>query len=220
MYLCNIKKMKVSRFTFNMFGVNTYILWDDISREALIVDPGMINEKEQKEIKTFLDANNLNLKHLINTHMHIDHAFGISYVKENYNLKLECNLEDQFLAQRLNEQANMFGLPIPMSDLQIDKDLKDGEKIQLGDEHISILHVPGHSPGSVVLYAPQSNFIISGDVLFNTSIGRTDLPGGNYAQLINAINNKLMTLPDDVIVYPGHGPETSIGYEKQNNPYL
>lgn len=220
MYLCNIKKMKVSRFTFNMFGVNTYILWDDISREALIVDPGMINEKEQKEIKTFLDANNLNLKHLINTHMHIDHAFGISYVKENYNLKLECNLEDQFLAQRLNEQANMFGLPIPMSDLQIDKDLKDGEKIQLGDEHISILHVPGHSPGSVVLYAPQSNFIISGDVLFNTSIGRTDLPGGNYAQLINAINNKLMTLPDDVIVYPGHGPETSISYEKQNNPYL
>lgn len=220
MYLCNIKKMKVSRFTFNIFGVNTYILWDDISREALIVDPGMINEKEQKEIKTFLDANNLNLKHLINTHMHIDHAFGISYVKENYNLKLECNLEDQFLAQRLNEQANMFGLPIPMSDLQIDKDLKDGEKIQLGDEHISILHVPGHSPGSVVLYAPQSNFIISGDVLFNTSIGRTDLPGGNYAQLINAINNKLMTLPDDVIAYPGHGPETSIGYEKQNNPYL
>ena len=203
-----------------MFGVNTYILWDDISREALIVDPGMINEKEQKEIKAFLDANNLNLKHLINTHMHIDHAFGISYVKENYNLKLECNLEDQFLAQRLNEQANMFGLPIPMSDLQIDKDLKDGEKIQLGDEHISILHLPGHSPGSVVLYAPQSNFIISGDVLFNTSIGRTDLPGGNYAQLINAINNKLMTLPDDVIVYPGHGPETSIGYEKQNNPYL
>ena len=212
--------MKVSRFTFNMFGVNTYILWDDISREALIVDPGMINEKDQKEIKAFLDANNLNLKHLINTHMHIDHAFGISYVKENYNLKLECNLEDQFLAQRLNEQANIFGLPIPMSDLQIDKDLKDGEKIQLGDEHISILHVPGHSPGSVVLYAPQSNFIISGDVLFNTSIGRTDLPGGNYAQLINAINNKLMTLPDDVIVYPGHGPETSIGYEKQNNPYL
>ena len=212
--------MKVSRFTFNMFGVNTYILWDNISREALIVDPGMINEKEQKEIKAFLDANNLNLKHLINTHMHIDHAFGISYMKENYNLKLECNLEDQFLAKRLNEQANMFGLPIPMSDLQIDKDLKDGEKIQLGDEHISILHVPGHSPGSVVLYAPQSNFIISGDVLFNTSIGRTDLPGGNYAQLINAINNKLMTLPDDVIVYPGHGPETSIGYEKQNNPYL
>lgn len=212
--------MKVSRFTFNMFGVNTYILWDDISREALIVDPGMINEKEQKEIKAFLDANNLNLKHLINTHMHIDHAFGISYMKENYNLKLECNLEDQFLAKRLNEQANMFGLPIPMSDLQIDKDLKDGEKIQLGDEHISILHVPGHSPGSVVLYAPQFNIIISGDVLFNTSIGRTDLPGGNYAQLINAINNKLMTLPDDVIVYPGHGPETSIGYEKQNNPYL
>ncbi len=212
--------MKVSRFTFNMFGVNTYILWDDISKEALIVDPGMINEKEQNEIKAFLDANGLSLRHLINTHMHIDHAFGISYMKENYNLKLECNLEDQFLAQRLNEQANMFGLPISMEVLQIDVDLKDGEKIQLGDEYLKILHMPGHSPGGIILYAPQSNFIISGDVLFNTSIGRTDLPGGNYTQLIDAISNKLMTLPDDVVVYPGHGPETSIGYEKQNNPYL
>ena len=212
--------MKVSRFTFNMFGVNTYILWDDISKEAVIVDPGMINENEQKKIDSFLETNNLSLTHLINTHMHIDHAFGISYVKNNYNLKLECNLEDQFLAQRLKEQANMFGLPISIEDLQIDIDLKDGDRIQLGDEDIFILHMPGHSPGSIILYAQQSNFIISGDVLFNTSIGRTDLPGGNYAQLINAIKNKLLILPEDVTVYPGHGSETSIGYEKQNNPYL
>ena len=212
--------MKVSRFTFNMFGVNTYILWDDFSKDAMIIDPGMIEMAERHIIDSFIEQNRLNIKHLVNTHMHIDHAFGISYIKNIYNLKLECNTNDQFLAQRLKEQAAMFGLPISIEDLKIDLDLKDDDKIQIGDEEIQILHVPGHSPGSIVLYAPQSSFLISGDVLFNSSIGRTDLPGGSYPQLISAINGKLMTLPDDTIVYPGHGLETSIGQEKRNNPYL
>ena len=212
--------MKVSRFTFNMFGVNTYILWDDFSKDAMIIDPGMIEMAERHIIDSFIEQNRLNIKHLVNTHMHIDHAFGISYIKNIYNLKLECNTNDQFLAQRLKEQASMFGLPISIEDLKIDLDLKDDDKIQIGDEKIQILHVPGHSPGSIVLYAPQSSFLISGDVLFNSSIGRTDLPGGSYPQLISAINGKLMTLPDDTIVYPGHGLETSIGQEKRNNPYL
>ena len=212
--------MKVSRFTFNMFGVNTYILWDDISKDAIIIDPGMVNDSEQKIIDEFIEKNNLKLSHLVNTHMHIDHAFGVQYMKNRYNLKFECNIDDQFLAQRLNEQAAMFGLPISIEELQIDVDLKNGDVIYVGDEELRILHVPGHSPGSIVLYAPQSSFIISGDVLFNSSIGRTDLPGGSYPQLISAINEKLMTLPEDVIVYPGHGNETSIGQEKSNNPYL
>ena len=212
--------MKVSRFTFNMFGVNTYILWDNISKDAIIIDPGMVNDSEQKIIDEFIEKNNLKLSHLVNTHMHIDHAFGVQYMKNRYNLKFECNIDDQFLAQRLNEQAAMFGLPISIEELQIDVDLKNGDVIYVGDEELRILHVPGHSPGSIVLYAPQSSFIISGDVLFNSSIGRTDLPGGSYPQLISAINEKLMTLPEDVIVYPGHGNETSIGQEKSNNPYL
>ena len=212
--------MKVSRFTFNMFGVNTYILWDDISKDATIIDPGMVNDSEQKIIDQIIEKNNLKLSHLVNTHMHIDHAFGVQYMKNRYNLKFECNIDDQFLAQRLNEQAAMFGLPISIEELQIDVDLKNGDKIYVGDEELQILQVPGHSPGSIVLYAPQSSFIISGDVLFNSSIGRTDLPGGSYPQLISAINEKLMTLPEDVIVYPGHGNETSIGQEKSNNPYL
>lgn len=212
--------MKVSRFTFNMFGVNTYILWDDISKDATIIDPGMVNDSEQKIIDQIIEKNNLKLSHLVNTHMHIDHAFGVQYMKNRYNLKFECNKEDQFLAQRLNEQAAMFGLPISIEELQIDVDLKNGDIIYVGDEELRILHVPGHSPGSIVLYAPQSSFIISGDVLFNSSIGRTDLPGGSYPQLISAINEKLMTLPEDVVVYPGHGNETSIGQEKCNNPFL
>lgn len=212
--------MKVSRFTFNMFGVNTYVLWDETTKETIIVDPGMTNASEQKIIDDFIKKNSLNVTHLVNTHMHIDHSFGISYMKNKYDLTLECNSGDQFLAQRLKDQATMFGLPISIDELQIDVDLKEGDKIYVGDEELHILHVPGHSPGSIVLYAPLSSFIISGDVLFNSSIGRTDLPGGSYSQLISAINDKLMSLPEDVIVYPGHGNETSIGQEKSNNPYL
>lgn len=212
--------MRVSRFTFNMFGVNTYILWDDYSREAMIIDPGMIDDKEREIIDGFITSNKLNPSHLVNTHMHIDHSFGISYIAEKYGLRLECNHADQFLAERLKEQARMFGLPISIDELEISIGLNDGDILKIGNEEVQILQVPGHSPGSIVIYAPESSFLISGDVLFNSSIGRTDLPGGSYNQLISAINNKLMTLPDDTTVYPGHGPETTIGHEKRYNPYI
>lgn len=212
--------MKVSRFTFNMFGVNTYILWDDISRDAVIVDPGMIDDKECKIIDDFIKNNKLRLKHLVNTHMHIDHSFGIGYMMQNYDLKLECNIADQFLAERLMQQAKMFGLPMLINELQINVELNEGDCVTVGGEKLLILHVPGHSPGSIVIYAPDSSFIISGDVLFNSSIGRSDLPGGNYRQLVGAIKEKLMILPDDTVVYPGHGMETTIGNEKRNNPYI
>lgn len=212
--------MNISRFTFNMFGVNTYILWDDISKEAAIIDPGMINDAERKSIDEFIEVKKLQLKCLINTHMHIDHSFGIAYIKDKYGLKLMGNIDDQFLAERLKQQANMFGLPESIADLVIEINLKDGDKLKIGDEDIIIKQVPGHSPGSIIIYAIDSNILVSGDVLFQHSIGRTDLPGGNYPQLINAINNKLMTLPDDTIVYPGHGFETTIIEERKYNPYI
>lgn len=212
--------MKVSRFSFNMFGVNTYILWDDISKEAIIIDPGMINDNERKIIDNFIESNNLTLTHLVNTHMHIDHSFGVPYIIQKYNLQLKCNENDQFLAGRLKDQADMFGLPIAVEDLTITVNLKDGDIISIGSEDLHILQVPGHSPGSIVLYAPKSGFIISGDVLFFSSVGRSDLPGGNHTQLIKGIHDKLLTLDSDTIVYPGHGPETTIGQEKVNNPYL
>lgn len=203
-----------------MFGVNTYILWDDTTNDAAIIDPGMINQTEQDLVDNFIQSNKLNLTHLINTHMHIDHSFGIRYISKKYGLSLECNTNDQFLAERLKEQAQMFGLPIAIEDLKIETNLTDGDIIRLGNENLNIIQVPGHSPGSIVIYAPESSFLISGDALFNKSIGRTDLPGGDYNQLINAINNKLMTLPKDTIVYPGHGPETSIADELNTNPYI
>ena len=152
--------------------------------------------------------------------MHIDHSFGIGYMMQNYDLKLECNIADQFLAERLMQQAKMFGLPMLINELQINVELNEGDCVTVGGEKLLILHVPGHSPGSIVIYAPDSSFIISGDVLFNSSIGRSDLPGGNYRQLVGAIKEKLMILPDDTVVYPGHGMETTIGNEKRNNPYI
>lgn len=212
--------MKVSRFSFNMFGVNTYVLWDEKSKDAIIIDPGMVDDNERSILDNFIESNHLNPIHLINTHMHIDHSFGIAHVSKKYGLKLECNPADRFLAERLKEQARMFGLHISIDELKIGIDLKDGDKLLLGDEEIHIMQVPGHSPGSVVIYAPESSFVISGDVLFNSSIGRTDLPGGSHQQLIEAINSKLMTLPNYTTVYPGHGPSTTIGNEKLHNPYL
>lgn len=212
--------MNVTKFTFNMFEVNTYLLWDSESRQAIIVDPGMITNADCAEIDRFITENKLKLTHMVNTHMHIDHSFGVKYISQCYNLPLECNEADQFLAQRILDQAEMFGLPISIDDINIEVNLSDSDKILIGSEEIVVLHVPGHSPGSIVLYVPQSNFIISGDVLFYRSIGRTDLPGGNYSQLINAINCKLLVLPDNIIVYPGHGLQTTIGEEKKYNPYI
>lgn len=212
--------MKVSRFTFNMFGVNTYVLWDEQSKDAIIIDPGMIDDNERNMFDCFIESNKLNPIHLINTHMHIDHSFGVVHVSQKYGLKLECNIADQFLADRIKNQAIMFGLSISIDDLIIEKNILDGDKLKIGNEEIIVLQVPGHSPGSVVLYASESSFIISGDVLFCKSIGRTDLPGGNYSQLIDGIKNKLLVLPSETIVYPGHGQETTIGEEKSKNPYL
>ncbi|MBR5898333.1 MAG: MBL fold metallo-hydrolase [Muribaculaceae bacterium] len=212
--------MIVSRFTFNLFGVNTYILWDADSREAVIIDPGMTKETECKQIDDFVRENSLKLCHMINTHMHIDHSFGVSYISRKYGLPLEANKEDQFLAERIQQQAKMFGLPISVEDLNINTALVDGQIINVGSEELRVIHVPGHSPGGIAFYSPESGFLISGDSLFQRSIGRTDLPGGDYNQLINSLNVKLMTLPGETVVYPGHGPETMIKDEKDFNPYL
>lgn len=220
MFQCNFANMNVSRFTFNMFGVNTYILWDNESRDAVIVDPGMVNETECKQIDDFVCKNSLNLVKLINTHMHIDHSFGVSYITRTYGLQLEGNIDDQFLAERISQQAKMFGLPMEVDDLKINTALADGDNVKIGSESLYVIHVPGHSPGGIALYAPESGFLISGDSLFQRSIGRTDLPGGDYGQLINSLNQKLMTLPSDTVVYPGHGLETTIKDEKDFNPYL
>ena len=212
--------MHIERFIFNMFGVNTFIVWDDSTHDAAIIDPGMISNEETEQIKSFIKKNNLTIKHLINTHLHIDHTFGNNAITETYGIGVEACKKDEFLGNCINAQAQMFGLDYLCQNVSITHELRDGDQIMLSNGILDVLHVPGHSPGSIALYSAHDGFVIVGDVLFKSSIGRTDLPGGNYTQLIDSIASKLLVLPDSTTVYPGHGPITTIGTEKLQNPYI
>ncbi|MBD5318575.1 MAG: MBL fold metallo-hydrolase [Bacteroides sp.] len=212
--------MKVSRFVFNMFGVNTYVVWDPESSEAAIIDPGMIDDQERRALDGFIESRKLKVTQLINTHSHLDHIFGNTYIKEKYGLEIKANPADAFLAETLPEQASRFGMRMSLRPQGIDVELHDGDTIFLGKERMEVLDVPGHSPGGIALYCPESNFVITGDTLFPGSMGRTDLPGGDYATLADAIRRKLLTLPESTVVLSGHGVETTIGNEKKSNPFL
>ena len=212
--------MKIRRFTFNMFAVNTYVVWDEASGEAAIVDPGMVSAYDNRRLTDFITDNKLTVKHLINTHLHVDHAIGNGFVTETYGTPMSANSKDGFLGQAMQGQARMFGLDIDVNNVTINHELNNGDRIALGDDYLEVLEVPGHSPGSIALYSPSGKFVITGDALFSGSIGRTDLPGGNQKQLTQSIMARLFTLPDDTTVYPGHGPDTTIGYEKQFNPFF
>lgn len=212
--------MKIKTFEFNPLGVNTYILYDE-NKDCIVIDPASIFPEENEELISFIEDNNLKVVRLINTHLHFDHIFGVNLIAEKYNLKLESHQDDLFLLDNLEQQMKMFGFN---SDREykpiIGNFLTEDDTIELGDEVLQIIHVPGHSPGSIIFYNQKEGFMIAGDVLFNGSIGRTDLVGGNFDQLIEGIQTKLFTLPDNVVVYPGHGPSTSIGREKKHNPFV
>lgn len=212
--------MIVDKLEFNLFGENTYILYDTKTREAAVVDPGMMNSRECAAFDGFIERNKLIIKYLLNTHLHIDHVTGDIYVSEHYEVPLRASLEDEFLAERVKEQALMFRLDVNAENVRIGEPLEDGDTLTLGNERIDVIAVPGHSPGSLAFYAPSSGFVVTGDALFNMSIGRTDLPGGDYATLIRSIKEKLLSLPDETVVYPGHGEPTTIGRERQMNPFL
>ncbi|MFA9391211.1 MAG: MBL fold metallo-hydrolase [Prolixibacteraceae bacterium] len=211
--------MKTEVFTFNPVQENTFVLFDQSSGECAIIDPGCYNNAEFELLKGFILANNLKPVKLINTHCHFDHIFGVERCRTEWNLKWEAHAGDSFLVEAATAQAAMFGIkiePIMPADIHLD----ENSEISFGKVSLKAIHVPGHSPGSICLYNEESKTLIAGDVLFRGSIGRTDLPQGDYDTLINGIEEKLMTLPDDVIVYPGHGPSTTIAYEKANNPFL
>lgn len=212
--------MDVSRFELNPFGENTYILWHKTAKKAIVVDPGMMRDDERDLIVDFLDSHELTLQAVILTHIHIDHVTGAKWLADKYGVKILANKGDELLASSLPMQAQLFGLKIDVPSFNIDQALKDGDELMLGDEKIVVIATPGHSPGGICLYMPDSATVISGDTLFEGSIGRTDLPGGNFDRLISSIKTKLLTLPDDTVVAPGHGYTTTIGAEKQNNPFL
>lgn len=212
--------LKVARFGFYMFGINTYVVYDPEEKEAAIIDPGMSRPEEFKALENFIDRNGLKVTHLINTHLHIDHAIADNWVKAKYGVPVEAHVADAPLGARIMEQARMFGVRAEDVAVEIERPLKEGDIVKIGSGELMVLHVPGHSPGSICLYDKVDDFVIVGDTLFEGSIGRTDLAGGNHRQLVDAIKNKLLTLPRETMVLSGHGGHTSIGQEWDSNPYL
>lgn len=212
--------MKIATFHFSLFGVNSYIVYDPVERKAALIDTGIIDDDEWNAIDVFLTRNKLSLTHIINTHLHIDHALANHRASQKYNAPVFAHAADKPLLMRMQEQADMFGLPFHVETASIDNWLTDGMVIHIGQGSLKVIHVPGHSPGGLALYDADGGFLISGDSLFAGSIGRTDLPGGDLDQLLSSIKEKLLSLPDDTVVYPGHGEATTIMRERRMNPFL
>ena len=209
----------IKSFEFNYFQENTFLLYDD-TREAVLIDCGCCRKEEEKELTDFILENKLTLKHLLCTHLHVDHVFGNGFIYKTYGLKPEANKQDVEKLPSPDEQAKLFGLRQHVENVPVEKYIVGGEIIKFGTSELQVLTVPGHSPGSVAFYNQKNGFAIVGDALFAGSIGRTDLWGGNQEVLVAAIRDKLLSLPDETVIYPGHGPETRVIDEKFNNPYL
>lgn len=211
--------IQINKFTFNLFSENTYVLWDNLSKECAIVDPGCSDSSEENELENFIFEKSLTVKYLINTHCHIDHILGCEFVKNKFNPIYYAPELDIPLLQNSTMQASFVGMDFSISILP-DEYLSENKKLYLGKSESSFLFTPGHTPGEYCIYIPDIKSCITGDVLFNDSIGRTDLWGGNYDMLIKSINEKLLSLPDETIIYPGHGESSTIGREKKSNPFL
>ena len=208
----------VKKFVFNDFQENTFVLHDQ-SGEGLIVDPGCNSTDEREVLISYISEHGIRPLKIINTHAHIDHVLGVSYMASHFSIPFLLHRMDLPLIGRSVEQAIMFGLDLQEAPVA-NACLEDNEVISLGGSRLRVLHLPGHSPGGIGLWCEAQNFVIVGDVLFSGSIGRTDLPGGDYDTLITSIKNRLLSLNDDCLVYSGHGPETSIGEERVSNPFL
>ena len=209
--------LNVAKFTFNPFQENTYVLHD--GSQAILIDPGCWNASEEHELETYLTDNALTPVRLVLTHAHIDHILGNAWVHNRFGLLPEMHKADLPLLHAGERQANMYGIPFEPSP-EPGRFIEEGDMIKLGKDSVKVLFCPGHAPGHIALYSAEHRFVICGDVLFMNSIGRTDLPGGDLDTLLSSIRTELFTLDDDVKVYCGHGPDTTIGFEKRSNPFL
>jgi hydroxyacylglutathione hydrolase len=210
--------MEIYRLVFNPIEVNTYILADQ-SGDCAIIDCGCYDTDEFNELTDLIYEKNLKPVLLLNTHCHLDHIFGNGFMLERYKLGALCHKDDDKNRKNAVSHALMFGL-VMKTPPEPSGYLTDGQKISFGQSELTAIHVPGHSAGSLSFYCEKDNIVFTGDALFAGSIGRTDLPGGNYGSLINSIKNKLFTLPAETAVSPGHGSQTTIGLEKESNPFF
>jgi len=209
--------LQIQSFVFNPFQENTFVLFDE-TKECIIIDPGCSDEAERVQLKAFIDHQKLKVKLLLNTHCHIDHVLGNKFVKETYKVNLLIHRTEESTLKATEVYAPSYGFHLYQHQAP-DAFLEDGDYIKFGNQSFEVLFVPGHSPGHVAFYSELTRVLIGGDVLFYNSIGRTDVPGGNHDLLINSIHTKFFVLPDHVRVYSGHGPETTIGFEKKTNPF-
>jgi glyoxylase-like metal-dependent hydrolase (beta-lactamase superfamily II) len=208
----------VARFTVNPMQVNSYLLYDETG-ECLVVDAGFYSREEEESLMEFIRKHTLTPVRMVNTHCHFDHIMGVELIRKRFRIPFSCHPDERFWIRNGPVQSSLFG--IKMKDIsEPDGYLYENEPVVFGNSALNVLHVPGHSPGHVVFHSPGDSLLISGDVLFRGSIGRSDFPGGNAESLLRNIHAKLMVLPPETVVWCGHGPETTIGTEKAANPFL
>ena len=212
--------MKYISFTFNPIQENTYLLWDETTLEAAIVDAGNWNRQEEQLLEGSIKAHGLKMKYALQTHAHFDHTFGLPFVHRTFGLKPVFHVDEAETYRQMPNMAAQFGLNIGGGMPPIGMLLNDGNELKLGESIIRLIHTPGHTPGSASFYIPDEGLLLCGDTLFQGSIGRTDLPGGDFEAEMDSIKRKLLSLPDETTVLCGHGPTTTIGWEKKNNYYL
>lgn len=212
--------MKVKTFVCNMLHENCYVVYDEVSHEAVVIDPGFYWDEEKRHFAEFIQTNKLKIKFLLCTHLHFDHIFGTTFIEDTYDVKLSASLEDSVWITNFTRSAARFGIAINSTPRPVSHPLHDNDTLIIGAEELRCIATPGHSAGGMCFYAPESNMLFAGDTLFQGSIGRTDFEDGNYAQLIRSIQQGLLILPPHTIVYPGHGDPTTIGDEAQYNPYI
>lgn len=209
--------LRIERFKFNMFSVNTYIVWDENTLESVIIDPGFISESDAQRVDSFIHDKQLKVKHLINTHLHFDHLFGNNHIENRYGVKAKAHPADLPWIKNIGKRIAMFGLSFSkgVNPILPENYLDESCTIDVGEYRFEIIHIPGHSPGSLVYYCSQADMLITGDVLFCGSLGRTDFADSNQESLIMGIVDRLFVLPPQTVVYPGHGNFTTIKAEKE-----
>ena len=212
--------MKVKTFVCNMLHENCYVIYDEVSREAAVIDPGFYWDEEKRKFAKFIEESNLHIKYMLCTHLHFDHIFGTTFIEDTYGVKISASLEDNAWIENFARTVARFGIQPNTMPRPAGHPLHDGDILSLGSETLQCIATPGHSAGGMCFYVPESSILFAGDTLFQGSIGRTDFEDGSYAQLIHSIQKQLLPLPSNTIVYPGHGDTTSIGDEAQYNPYL
>ena len=213
--------LDIKQLVFNPFDENTYLVSDRATGDAIVIDPGMHTPKEQKRFSDYVRERGLKIKEVVLTHMHLDHCSGVNRLSREYGVPVAASAADAILGVSIVGQATRFGIYLPEGEaVRAGVELADGDEVRFVDETLKVIAVPGHSPGGIALYSASGKVVFTGDSLFRRSIGRTDLPGGNGRQLVESVTEKLLSLPPDTLVLPGHGPSTTIGEERLGNPFL